>query len=317
VGVDAIPESQFERLDRLYRALPFSVFWELRTLLYLGVVLLSGGLGTLIYKNLDTLGHQAVLAGIALLAAGCLGYSAWKAEPFTWGKGTRDATWTDYVLLLGALLFGVFVGYLQYAYSVFGTRYGLALGLPGLVYLLLAYRFDHRGVLQMGIAGVAAAFGIAATPFSGFEAVLFLRHPPLYNALGVAAALALAGVFSARMDRKRHFEFSYVHFAVHLGMIAALTGMVSGGIYQEAAYGALLAAGMVALWKYAQRRHSYYFLLCATFYGYAGFTYVCRRWLFTGNLYLIYFLVSCGGAIYFFLNLKSFAGNTDAGVQEK
>ena len=39
----------------------FSVHWEVKTLLYLGVLLLTSGLGLLIYKNIDTIGHQAVL----------------------------------------------------------------------------------------------------------------------------------------------------------------------------------------------------------------------------------------------------------------
>jgi len=46
----------------------FSLHWELKTILYLGVLLLSGGLGILIYKNIDTIGHQAILFAIAALA---------------------------------------------------------------------------------------------------------------------------------------------------------------------------------------------------------------------------------------------------------
>jgi len=44
---------------------PFSLHWELKTLLYLGVLLLNLGLGYLIYDNIDNIGHNAVMVAIA------------------------------------------------------------------------------------------------------------------------------------------------------------------------------------------------------------------------------------------------------------
>jgi len=44
----------------------FSLHWELKTLLYLGIVLLTTGLGILVYKNIDTIGHQVIVAIIAI-----------------------------------------------------------------------------------------------------------------------------------------------------------------------------------------------------------------------------------------------------------
>jgi len=64
---EAEPTAAYERRR------PFSLFAELRTALYLGVTLLSTGLGLLMYENLDTLGHQVVVAIIAVLTAGCFG----------------------------------------------------------------------------------------------------------------------------------------------------------------------------------------------------------------------------------------------------
>src|SRR5687768_4248090 len=47
----------------------FSVQWEVRTILFLGVSLLIAGISILIYKNIDTIGHTAILAAIGL---GCI-----------------------------------------------------------------------------------------------------------------------------------------------------------------------------------------------------------------------------------------------------
>src|SRR4051794_26373409 len=88
----------------------FSLFWELRLLLYLGVLLLTGGLGMLVYKNIDSIGHQAVLAFIALVTAGCFYYCFRKKLPFSWNKVEAPNSFFDYILLLGCLSLLIFLG---------------------------------------------------------------------------------------------------------------------------------------------------------------------------------------------------------------
>ena len=48
----------------------FSIHWEVKTLLYIGVLLLTGGIGILIYKNIETIGHTVILALIGAVCAG-------------------------------------------------------------------------------------------------------------------------------------------------------------------------------------------------------------------------------------------------------
>ena len=55
------------------RQRPFALRYNLRALLYLGVTLLSGGLGILIYQNI---GHGVVMANMAGLTATYLDYAA-------------------------------------------------------------------------------------------------------------------------------------------------------------------------------------------------------------------------------------------------
>src|SRR6202012_5081855 len=108
----------------------FSVYWELRLLLYLGVLLLTGGLGILVYKNIDTIGHQAVLAFIALITGSSFLYCLRKKAPFSWEKVQAPDPFFDYVLLLGCISLLIFLGYLQYEYHVFGDDYRLATFIP-------------------------------------------------------------------------------------------------------------------------------------------------------------------------------------------
>ncbi|HMC85145.1 MAG TPA: hypothetical protein VKI61_06445, partial [Chitinophagaceae bacterium] len=60
-----ITDDSLQKVEAVEKARLFSLHWELKTLLYLGVTLLSGGLGILVYKNIDTIGHQVILAAIA------------------------------------------------------------------------------------------------------------------------------------------------------------------------------------------------------------------------------------------------------------
>jgi len=48
-----------------------------------------------------------------------------------------------------------FIGYLQYQYSAFGTHYGMATLIPMLALFLIAYYFDHLGILSLAIANLA------------------------------------------------------------------------------------------------------------------------------------------------------------------
>src|SRR5690606_17109609 len=53
---------------------PLSVHWDLRSLLYLGILLTTTAAGILIYKNIDTIGHDAMLVATAALMIVCFAY---------------------------------------------------------------------------------------------------------------------------------------------------------------------------------------------------------------------------------------------------
>ncbi|MEQ9414695.1 MAG: DUF2157 domain-containing protein, partial [Cyclobacteriaceae bacterium] len=64
-----ISEAQFNRIEPIVSRKIVSVFYELRTMLYLGVLLFTGGIGILIYENIGSLGH---IISILLLSTVCL-----------------------------------------------------------------------------------------------------------------------------------------------------------------------------------------------------------------------------------------------------
>lgn len=288
---------------------PFSIHWELKTILYLGVMLLSAGLGLLIYINIDTIGHQSIVGAIALACLGCFGYCVKNILPFSRLEVKNDHPFYDYVLLLGCLLFVTLEGYLQFQYNIFGEKYGLVTIIPAIVYLALAYRFDHRGILSMGITGLAAWLGIAVKPLD-FFGQNFTSEELIISALILGLVLSLVAYLSVKFDFKKHFSFTFLNFGAQLVFVTSLTAIFTFDF--KFIFYLILAAACTGAYFYAVAQKSFYFLLLAVVYGYVGLTFMIFNFLFSlGSfddsiiiLSLMYFMASCGGIVFFFMNHK-------------
>ena len=306
-----LPPAQADAIAADERTRPFSLHYELRALLYLGSVLLVGGLGVLIYKNRDSLGQEAITALIALLMVASFAYAARHRPAFTWGEAPRTSIAADYLLLLGCLLFLVLEGYVQYAYGVFGTRYGLATLLPAALFFALAYRYDHRGVLSMAVTALAAWVGVSVAPLAMFQHPDYLQAVLSRPALGLGVALVAAGLASERWQRKAHFAYTYLLLGSNLALLSATslfferTGLAAVSCW-------LLVLGICAglVW-YARRTQSYLFLLLGVFYGYVVGTaglYRLSEGLGMEELLFsfgtLYFPLTLGALVLFFIKIK-------------
>lgn len=282
------PES-LERVKAVTGNRLFSVHWELKTILYLGVLLLSGGLGILIYKNIDTIGHQAILALIAVLCAGCFYYSQRHKLPFSWAKVASPNAFADYTVLLGCLLFVTFISYLQAQYNVFGTRYGSATFIPMLVLFFSAYYFDHLGVLGLAITNFAAWAGIAITPFDVLTGNDFSSTRLIYTGVAIGIALIIAGVLSTARNRKAHFSFTYHNFGTHILLIACLAGLFTANYYLL--WFLALAICCSGIYYIAMQAKSFYFIVIVVLYGYVGVSYLIGRWLLLTDSITSYYIL--------------------------
>jgi len=289
----------------------FSVHWELKTMLYLGVLLLSGGLSILVYKNIDTIGHQVILFVIAAVCAGCFYYCFKKKLPYSNSKVLSPGTFFDYTLLLGCLTFITFVGYLQFQYNVFGNRYGLATFIPMLVLFFTSYYFDHLGVHSMAITTLAAWAGIAVTPARILQKNDFNSETVIITGFLLGLCLIAAGYFSASKKIKKHFEFTYSNFGAHILFISTLAGM----FHFDAIYllWFLVLCGISYLfYRKAIAGRSFYYLLTGSLYLYIGLSYCVIRVIFDlagldiGAVYLLcfYFILSATGIIFFLIRMN-------------
>jgi len=270
-----LSEASFQKIKLAYSGRFFSVGFEVRTLLYIGILLLSTGLGVLVYKNIDSIGHLAVILFIAAISFTCLGYCYMKRKPYSNEKVVSEKMLNDYILLLGCLTFVTFTGYLQYEYAVFGNFNGIAILLPAILFFALAYLVDHLGVLSMAITCLAAFVGITITPTELLQKNDFSSRDIIFSGLALGAfLLAIAAILSSR-NIKKHFKFTYFNFGTHLLFVSCLAGMFCFDSWLLF-FALLIALVSFSLW-HANKDKSFYFLLFTVLYGYIGLTYLIFR----------------------------------------
>lgn len=298
-----ISETSAEKVRTVQAGRLFSLHWELKTVLYLGVLLLSGGLGILVYKNIDTIGHQVILLFIAALCGGCFYYSVRQKAPFSRAKVEAPNGFFDYSVLLGCLLFVTFITYLQVQYNVFGTRYGAATFIPLLVLFFSAYYFDHLGVLSMAITNLAAWMGITVTPMQILTQNDFSSNRLIYTGLVLGVILTVTALLSEKKTFKAHFGFTYRNFGMHVLLIACLAGLFS--TYDSfditwtwsSLWFLLLAAACWYFYVLAIRQRSFYIMLMVTLYGYIGVSFMAVQLVATRHFDglipgMMYFIIS-------------------------
>jgi len=309
-----LPPAQAAAIAAAEQARPFSLHYELRALLYLGITLLAGGLGVLIYQNIDSIGHGVIITVIAALTTACFSYAARHRPPFTWGLAPKTSVGADYLLLLGCLLFVVLEGYLQYQYSIFGSRYGLATAVPALVFIPLAYWFDHRGVLAMGITALASWVGLTVAPLAVLTENDFWNEQIQRAAFGLGLVLMAAGFYAEHRNRKAHFAFTYLLLGSNLALASLTTTTLCASfdeqhltVFGSALLTVILCAG---LFWYARRTQSYWFLVLAAGYAYVAAGCIMAQLIMAlpddiiVGVLLIVFPLSALAVVLFFVNLK-------------
>lgn len=287
----------------------FSIHWELRLLLYLGIMFLSTGLGVLIYKNIDTIGHNVLIGLIALVCLACFYYAFRHRKPFSWAELEESTNLDDFALLGGCLTFLTLEGYLQYQYNFFGTRYGLAAFLPAILFFFCAYYFDHRGVLSMAITALASWIGISITPLRLLKNNDFNSQDMVVTAISLGVFLIIVGWVSIQKEFKKHFSFTYFIFGGNLTFIAALSGLFAFDL--KYIYGIIIAVLSYLSITYGRTKHSYLFLLMGVIYGYIAFTYIALKILpndLDPFLYMLYFMLSAAGVVLFLIKIKEIVG---------
>lgn len=296
---------QRDHLEPIYSRRVISVFYELRIMLYLGVMLFTTGVGVLIYKNIGELGHLALNGILLSLTAWCFHYALRTAKEYTNEKVSPPTPYYDYIVLLGCLLFISVLGYLQVQYELFNDGMGLTTLITAAFFFFAAYRFDHLGVLSLAITAFASFWSISISPQKWYSGD-FLDEANLHvTALIFGACVATAALLLDRKNIKRHFTFTYLNFT----SLVFLCGGLAGVLMEDMAfpfYICLVYAGSAALAYYAWKTTSFLFLLYALIFAYICTTYLLTDLLsFEPALWFMYLLASCGALVYLIIRHKT------------
>ncbi len=249
----ALEEQQAAPFSRVARGELVSVRAEIRTALYVGVLLVVSGVGLLLKENVDRIGPSAVAGAVALAAGACLAWAWRRSAPASWGPSASPHPAFDYVLLLGALLVAADLAWVEAQSKLLGNAWPLHLLVLALFYAALAYRFDSKMLLSLALASFAAWRGISlslAHGSLGAGDVARLRS----EALATGALFAAAGIVTARNGKKAHFEDVWVNG----GALLVLTGLLSG-VFTPLDWGVwllalLVVSAAVALAAYRYKR---------------------------------------------------------------
>ncbi len=279
---------------------PVSVHWDLRVLLYLSILLMTSGLGILLYKNIDTIGHASLVFVTGALCAVCFVYCFKKRAPFGKEFVPSPNLWFDYILLLGCLLMLAFVGYIQYQYQAFGEKWGLATFIPMVFLFFFAYLFDHKGVLSLAVTNLGAWMGIAVEPTKLMWSSALNDEDIVINGVILGLLLHLFYLLSLKTGVKRHFAIVYRNFGVHVLFISLIACMMEFRDWYLLWFVALVVVTVYqARMAYVER--SLYFLVVSVLYGYVGLSYVVVRLINKmdysgdGDLYcMIFYFIASG-----------------------
>ncbi|MFI5181025.1 MAG: hypothetical protein ACHQPI_06520 [Thermoanaerobaculia bacterium] len=221
-GVLGDPPASY--LLRVARDELVSVRLEIRTVLYLGVLLLTTGVGLFVKENHDRIGPAAIASGLGLAAALCILVVIRRAAAFTWGQAPGSGVAFDYILLLGLLLVAADLAYVEVQFRLLGASWPIHLFAVAVLSGAAAFRWDSPVALSLALSSFAAWRGVSVN-------LLAEKLGPgrpgetRGNAIVCGLLFVLAGVLLVRARRKAHFEDVFLNFGLVLLFGALLSGV--------------------------------------------------------------------------------------------
>lgn len=266
-----ITENQYQEIKSYRNLNIFSLNAELKLFLYLSVLLFTSGIGILIYENIDTIGHIALLSILLMVIAVCFYYCFKNSKGFQKTETVFESPFLEYLVLAANILTCIFIGYLQFQYKPFGTHYDLATLIPTLISFFCAYYFDNKSVLTIAITGLAAYIGLSVTPQDLLHNDFYSNQTLSYSAIILGGLLILWTIYSSRTNFKTHFNFIYLTFALHLISIASISNLADSdydGIWLL--FGLVLAASSYYFYKISHEIKAMSLYIFMIVYAYIG-----------------------------------------------
>ena len=303
-----IEETQFELLEAIETNKIISVFNELRLMLYLGIMLLSTGVGYFAYQNMGKFGHITCMTLLLVGIIVCFYYIMKFASPYSNAEVSVTHHYYDYILILASLLIIGLFSYIQVYFNLVQLLLNWSTIISAIILLFMAYRYDNRGLLSMGITAFSATFGIVISPVNWAKGE-WLPTLNLYNTgiiLGIA--FVLIGQISELKKIKSHFRFTYQNTGLLIFFIASIAAIFDSNY--SILYALLLLFSSIAIVYYSWNYKEFLFFLYSSLAGYISLTYLLIKLIESSHrdawiLLFYYFPASCVGYILFLIKKKS------------
>lgn len=278
------PEQQ-AYLAGLSRGEPCSLYLELNVLLYAGVLAFVGGLGWTITTWSQQLGDVLVLTVLSAILAACFWYCFSRAPAWSRAETPAPSPIFDYVLYLGSLIWSTELTYVEKRFHVLSGQWDLYLLATAVLFFFLAYRFDNRFVLSLGLSSLAGWFGLTISHWSSYDDAVYRRYALLY-----CLVVGVGGALLQRISLKPHFFGTYLNIVANVAFWAVLSGVFIRDGYGLWVLALLAACGASLAWGLTRREFA--FVAYAAVYGYVGVSWLFLRGVHDEAAVLSYFVIS-------------------------
>lgn len=268
--VGVINEQQFSFLELVRTKQIVSLYYDLRLILYLGIILFTSGFGYFVYQNIGSAGH--ILAMFFLASSIAVGfYYIFKfSKPYSNSLVLVELNFFDYVLLLVALLIITLLSYIQIYFELVELLLRWSSLLSTSIFLFMAYRYDNRAILTMGIIALAATLGLSVSPIDWIEGELSSISNLYYSSIILGISLIVIAQVSVIRNVKAHFKSTYHH----IGLLLYYSGMVAALPDNQFIIGILLILSASILSYQAWHKKEFLFFLYSNIAIYIAFTFL-------------------------------------------
>jgi hypothetical protein len=280
-----ISAEQHAHLAGLSRREPFSLFLELNVLLYAGVLAFVGGLGWTVSSWSQQLRDVLVLTILSTILAACFWYCFSRAPDWCPAETPAPSPIFDYVLYLGSLTWSLELAYLEKRFRVLSGQLDFYILATAGLFFFLAYRFDNRFVLSLGLSSLAGWFGLTISHWSAHQDAAYRQYALLYCLL-----VGVGGALLQRRGLKPHFLATYLNIIANVLFWALLSGVFNRQGYGLWFLALLIACGASLAWGLARRHFA--FVAYAAVYGYVGLSSMFLRGVTDETAVLGYFVIT-------------------------
>ncbi len=293
-----LTKNQFDYLEKIDAHQIVSVYFELRSLLYIGVLLLTTGIGLIIYMNMGQIAHLALISVMIILEGFVFWYIHKHALPYANIEQKSPTPYFDYALLFGALLVISIFSYILIQYDLLESFIEWSSLISAIIFFFLAFRYDHRGVLALGITAFSAFWGLSVSPVEWTQFDFIDMGALHHTGIGIGLLLFLTGTALKFKNIKTHFAFTFQNFGLILFFISITSALFEGYNWGFYAWGSVLISLLVTIasWK----KQEYLFFVYSAIAGYIAFTRLLVEIADDApfQLWFLYIMVSMGGLVF-------------------